>query len=145
VPAAEGTTAGEVPRSRLPFAALAFALAAALSSWNPLAAPFGLVVGLVSLVLSIRALRRPGRRAVAGAALAASVLAVAASALVLALTAGVGRDLAGTPVVQTPGRADVARELDQAAEQTRAARERAQRELEAVEPSPAQEGPATRR
>jgi hypothetical protein len=124
---------------------LGFALAAALSSWNPLAAPFGLVVGLASLALSIRALRRPGRRAVAAAALATSILAVSASAVVLALTAGVGRELGGTPVVEAPDRADVTRELDQAAERTRAARERAQRELDALEPAPAPEGSGTRR
>jgi hypothetical protein len=122
-------------RSRLPYAALGFGLAAALSSWNPLAAPFGLVVGAAALVLSVVALRRSGRRAVAAAALAASVLAVAASAVVLALTAGVGRELGGTPVVQTPHRADVTADLDEARDRTSASRERARRELESLEPA----------
>ncbi len=119
-------------RNRLPFAALGFAVAAALSSWNPLAAPFGLVVGISSAVLSARALRRPGRRRIAAVALAVSALAVVASAIVLALTAGVGRELRGASVVQAPGREDVAAELDQAAERTRAARERARSELDAL-------------
>jgi predicted PurR-regulated permease PerM len=122
-------------RSRLPLAALGFGLAAALSSWNPLAAPFGLVVGLAALGISVRALRRPGRRRIAAVALAASIVAVVASLVVLALTAGVGRELGGTPVVQTPGRADVERDLDEASERTRAARERARRELESLEPA----------
>jgi predicted PurR-regulated permease PerM len=120
-------------RSRLPLAALGFGLAAALSSWNPLAAPFGLVVGVVALGLSVRAMRRAGRRRIAVAALAASVVAIVASAVVLALTAGVGRELGGTPVVQTPGRADVERDLGEAGERTRAARDRARRELDALE------------
>jgi hypothetical protein len=125
-------------RNRLPFAALGFGLAAALSSWNPLAAPFGLVVGLAAVVLSLRALRRESRRRVAAAALAASVVAVVASAVVLALSVGIGRELGGTPVVQTPGRESVASELDGAAERTQAARDRARRELGTVEPAPRQ-------
>jgi hypothetical protein len=124
-------------RSRLPFAALGFALAAALSSWNPLAAPFGLVVGLVAALLSVRALARAERRLVAAGALAVSLVAAVTSAVVLALTAGVGRELGGTPVVAAPGREDVARELDEAAERTRAGRERARKELETLEPAPA--------
>jgi hypothetical protein len=135
-------------RSRLPLAALGFGLAAVLSSWNPLAAPFGLVVGLAALGISVRALRHPGRRGVAAAALAASVVAVVASVVVLALTAGVGRELGGTPVVHTPGRADVEKDLDDAGERTRAARERARRELEALEPAetaPSREQPRPRR
>ncbi len=72
---------------RLPYAALGFGLAAALSSWNPLSAPFGVVVGLVALLLAVRA-------------------------LVLALTAGVGRELAGTPVVPIPARERARSELD---------------------------------
>ncbi len=122
------------------FVALGFGIAAALSSWNPLAAPFGVVVGVAAAFLSARALRRPGRRAVAAAALAMSVLAVAASAIVLALGAGLGRELRGTPVVQAPEREDVAAELEGAAERTHAARERASAELDALEP----EHPSTR-
>jgi hypothetical protein len=125
-----------VERNRLPFAALAFGLAAALSSWNPLAAPFGLVVGLVSLLLAVRALRQPSRRGISATAFAASLVAVVASAVVLALTAGVGRELGGAPVVQTPAREDVSAELDAARDRTRASRERARKELDALEPPP---------
>jgi len=122
-------------RSRLPSAALGFAVAAALSSWNPLSAPFGAVVGLGALVLAVRALRRGGARALSLGALALSLAAVAASALVLALTAGVGRELRGDPIVPVPQRDDVAAELDAAAARTRPARERARAELEALDPS----------
>jgi hypothetical protein len=122
-------------RDRLPFAALGFAVAAALSSWNPLSAPFGLVVGLGALVLAVRAFLRGGARALSGGAFALALAAVVASALVLALTAGVGRELRGDPIVPVPRRDDVAAELDQARERTRPARERARAELEALEPS----------
>lgn len=122
-------------RSRLPFAALGFAAAAALSSWNPLSAPFGLLVGLAALLLAVRALARGGRRAVSAGALAVSLVAVIASALVLALTAGVGRELGGEPIVPVPPRGDVNAELDAAKERTRPARERARSELDALEGS----------
>jgi hypothetical protein len=122
-------------RSRLPFAALGFALAAALSSWNPLSAPLGLLVGAAALVLAVRALRRGGSRTVSVGALALSVAAVGASALVLALTAGVGRELRGEPIVPVPGRAEMNAELDAAAERTRPARERARSELESLDDS----------
>lgn len=117
---------------RRAWAAAGFALAAALSSWNPLAAPFGLVVGLVSLVLCIRALVQGGDRRVASAGLVLAVLAVAASGVVLALTAGVGRDPAGDPVVPGPSAEEVRSQLDEAGEPTRAARERAREELDAA-------------
>ncbi len=92
-------------RSRLPFAALGFAAAAAFSSWNPISAPFGLVVGLASLAIAVRALRGSGegrRRAISASAIALSAGAILASGLVLALTAGVGRELGGVPVVPVP-------------------------------------------
>jgi hypothetical protein len=120
-------------RSRLPFAALGFAAAAALSSWNPLSAPFGLVVGIVSIALAARALWRGGARAVSAGALALSICAVVASALVLALTAGVGRELRGEPIVPVPAREDMRQQLDAAGERTRPSRERARSELEALE------------
>jgi len=125
-----------VAPGRLPVAALGFGVAAALSSWNPLSAPFGVVVGLAALLLSVRALSGADRRLVAAAAAAVSFVAVVTSVVVLALTAGVGRELGGTPVVQATGRAGVAAELDEAAERTRAARERARAELDALEPAP---------
>ncbi len=117
-------------RNRLAVAALGFALAAALSSWNPLSAPFGLAVGVASLVLSVRALRRPVRRRIAAGALALSIAAVVASALVVGLTAGLGRELGGNPVVQRPPREDTDAELKSAGERTRPARDRARSELE---------------
>jgi len=125
----------QAERSRLPFAALGFAAAAALSCWNPISAPFGLFVGVGALVLALRALRRRARRAVSAGALVLSIGAVVASALVLALTAGIGRELGGMPIVPVPGRDDVNAELDRAAERTRPARERAKSELEALDGS----------
>jgi hypothetical protein len=132
-------------RSRLPLAALGFAVAAAASAWNPIAAPFGLLVGLAAVVLSLRALATRERRRLAASALALSLAAAIGSAVVLALTAGVGRELGGTPVVPAPRREDVAQELDQAAERTRAARERARKELESLDPgAPSSPGPSPR-
>lgn len=124
---------------KLALAALGFALAAALSSWNPIAAPFGLLVGVVAALVSIRAFRLGGGRVVAGAALAISILAVAASGLVLALTAGVGREPTGTPVVSGATGDEAKRVLDREEERTRAARTRAREELGKVggEPAPA--------
>jgi hypothetical protein len=120
-------------QGRLAFAALGFGLAAAFACWNPLAAPFGLVVGVAAAVISVRALRRGARRPVAAAGLALSILAVGASALVIGLTAGLGRDPVGDPVVSGPSREEATRTLDAAAERTREARERARRELEGVD------------
>jgi hypothetical protein len=125
-------------QGRLAVAAVTFGTAAAFSSWNPLAAPFGFVVGLAAIAISVRALRRGARRPLAAAGLALSVLAVGASALVLALTAGVGRDPADDPVVAGPTREEAVQRLDEAAERTKAARERARRELDQVDPRPAQ-------
>jgi hypothetical protein len=127
-----GSTSG-----RLAWAAAGFGLAAALSSWNPRAAPFGLVVGLASVVLAIRALRRGVRRPVAAAGLALAVLAVAASGVVLAVSAGLGREPGGEAVVPAPPPAEVARELDAAAARSKEARERARSELRAVDGAPA--------
>jgi len=129
------------PRDRLPLAALGFGLAALLSSWSPLSAPFGVLVGIVSLLLAVRAWRRVERKRVAAAAVAVSFVAVVASAVVVALTAGVGRELGGPPVVQAPSREDVSAELDRAAERTRAARDRAKKELDALGPPLASEPP----
>jgi hypothetical protein len=126
---------------RLAYAALAFGIAAAFSSWNPLAAPFGLVVGLATTIVSVRAIRRGGRRPLAAAGLALSVLAVVASALGLALTAGLGRDPAGEAVVAGPSREEGSRTLDAAAARTQQARERAARELDAAEGGSAGEPP----
>jgi hypothetical protein len=123
-------------RGRLAFAAMGFAAAAGLSSWNPIAAPFGLVVGLAAAVIAIRALRQGGRRYLALAALAVAVLSMAGSGLVLLLTAGVGREPSGA-VVSAPAPAEAARTLDDAAARTREARERARQELGKVDEAPA--------
>ncbi len=121
-------------RSPLPIAALGFAAAAALSAWNPISAPFGLAVGLAALWLGIRALRSGYVRWASVTATALAAAAAIGSALVLALTAGVGRELGGEQVVAVPP--GVAKQdLDAAAERTRASRERARQELEALEPA----------
>lgn len=125
----EPTPAGRAPGARV---ALGFALAAAAASWNPFAAPFGLVVGVVAAVLSWRALRRAGaRRSVAAAALGLSLVAATSSAVVLAVTAGtVGGDLPGQPVLKARTQEELDRTLSAAAERTRAERERARAELD---------------
>jgi hypothetical protein len=127
---------------RLPFAALGFAIAAALSSWNPLSAPFGVVVGLAAAVLALRASLVRERRAVSLTALSVALAAAIASGFVLARTAGVGRRGPGETIVTAPSGDEVKAELDEAAERTRAARERASRELQNVEKGePAPERP----
>jgi hypothetical protein len=123
-------------RSRLALAAVAFAAAAALSAWNPLAAPFGLVVGVVSAALALRALQRGERRWVAAAALVLSLGAMIGSGVVLALTAGVGREPTGGAVVDAPPSAQASKELDAARTRTEAARERARDELGKVGGAP---------
>ncbi len=120
------------PQQRRVLPAFGFAIAAALSSWNPLAAPFGLAVGLAAAVLSFRAVRGGAGRFASIVALCVSVLAVAASSFVLARTAGLGREPSGA-VVSAPAPPEAERILEEAAERTRAARERAREELEKVE------------
>jgi hypothetical protein len=128
---------------RLPFAALGFAIAAALSSWNPLSAPFGVVVGLAAAVLALRASVVPVRRPVALTALCVALAAAIVSGFILARTAGVGRRGPVESIVTAPSGEEVEAELDQAAERTRAARERASRELQAIEKGePAEPRPA---
>jgi hypothetical protein len=121
---------------RLGGAAAGFGLAGALASWNPIAAPFALLVGLAAGALSVRALRRDGWRPVPAVALALSLLAVGVSGVVLALTAGVGRDPIGDAVVAGPSRDEASRTLDAAAERTGAARTRARAELSGAEGEP---------
>jgi hypothetical protein len=126
-------------------AAAGFGLAALLAAWTPLAAPFGLAVGLAALLLCLRALRRGGARVVATVGLVLAVAAVALSAVLLARTAGVGRDPVGDPVVSGPSREEAERTLDEAAERTRAARERARSELSGVTAEPAPKGKGDRK
>ncbi len=116
------------PRSRL--------AAAALSAWNPLSAPFGLVVGVVAAALAARALQKGGRRWLALAALALAIAAVVGSGVILALTAGVGSEPSGG-VVEAPRPAEATKELDVARDRTREARERARDELGKVGGAPA--------
>lgn len=143
--ARDGSAPGEgAPgSSRAGAVALALAGAALLSCWNPFAAPVGLAVGLASLLLGVRALRRRlGSRRVAAAAVAAGAAALVASGLVLVLTAGaVTGDLPGDPVVPGRTQAEAARLLDQEAARTRAARERARRELEEIRTAPVSPAP----
>ncbi len=118
---------------RLPLAALGFAAAAAVSSWNPLSAPFGVIVGLAAAVFAVRALAERSSRAAAVTALCLALAAASVSGIVLARTAGLGRRGPGESIVTAPSGEGADAELDAAAEQTRAAREAAQRELQAVE------------
>jgi len=124
------------PRSsRLPWAALAFACAAALACWNPLAAPLGLPVGIAAAAIGWWAFAR--RRGTRGVALAAALLggaaAVAAGGVLAATSA---RLAAGEPpgeaVVAPRNPAEVKGLLDAAAARTRPARTRAARQLEAT-------------
>lgn len=119
---------------KLALPAVGFAIAAALSSWNPIGAPFGLAVGLAAAALSLRALRGGASRAASMAALCISVIAIAGSTVILARTAGVGREPTGA-VVSAPSREEAGRILDEAAARTRAARERARDELGKVDES----------
>ncbi len=132
---AENAAAPSPPPGR---AALGFALAALAASWNPFAAPLGLVVGVAAAILAFRALKRAGdRRRIAGAALALSLFAVLASALLLAVTAGtVGVDLPGEPVLKARTPEELDRVLSGAAERTRAERERSRAELERLTGAP---------
>jgi hypothetical protein len=130
---------------KLAVAAVAFALAAAVSSWNPIAAPFGLLLGVAAAFLSIRAFRLGARRAVAGVALAISILAVVGSGIVLAVTAGVGREPTGEPVVSGATGDAAGRVLDEEEARTRDARARAREELGKVggdAPAPAHDAKA---
>ncbi len=135
-PIPAGPPAGAAPRRPRHGAwrVLAFAVAAVASSWNPVAAPFGLVVGLVAVILAIRALRRDRPRRKADlAALGLGAVAVLVSAAVIAVTAGaVGVDLPGKPVVQGRTAAELDQVLSESGERTRARRQRAIEELDAT-------------
>jgi hypothetical protein len=113
--------------------ALAFAIAAALAAWNPLAAPFGLVVGVAAIVLSARALSGARGRRLALAGLVVALAAAVTSAAVLALTAGVGRRGDGDAIVKARTPEEVRQALDRAERESREARDRARRELEQLD------------
>ncbi len=123
-------------RPELAWASLGFGLAALLASWNPLSAPFGLGVGAAAAVLALRALSVGGRRPVAVAGLVGALAAVAVSATVLALTAGVGRTQRGAALVEQPGAAATDAVLRQAGEASRPSREAAGKELDTLQPPP---------
>jgi hypothetical protein len=122
------------PAGRPEKVALLLALAAAFSSWNPVAAPFGLAVGVAAAVLSARAASRAEgrRRGLARAALALSVLAAAGSAVVLLLAAGVGRGAQDASPVPSRSPEEARGILDRQEAETAEARERARRELEGI-------------
>ncbi len=127
--AEEQAQRGRVPSGGV---ALGFAIAALAACWNPIAAPFGLVVGVTAAVLGARVLRSAGpSRRVATAALAVGILAAVASVVVLGLTAGaVGVEIPGEPIVKGRTQAELEQILSQAGERTRVERERARQELD---------------
>jgi hypothetical protein len=140
-----GVSQAEPRRPLRPWLALAFALAALAASWNPIAAPFGLVVAIGAAVLSARSLRAGARRRVSGTALTLSILAIVASAAILVATAGgLGTELPGERVVKGRSVAELDRALSDAAGRTREERERAAREL-ASPPAGGGRGEAQRR
>jgi hypothetical protein len=112
--------------------ALGFAICALAACWNPVAAPFGLVAGVGAAVLGFRALRGAGSsRRLPAAAISLGALAAVASVVILVLTAGaVGVELTGEPIVKGRTAAELEQVLSQAAERTRAQRERAGKELD---------------
>ena len=133
-PAAQRPSGKARARPRL---ALGFALAALACCWNPVAAPFGAIVGLGAMIVAGLAVRRAerGRRALAVAALAMATLAVLGSAVAFLRTAGaVSADLPGEPVVKSRTAAELDQVLAGAAERTRARREEAARQLDAATP-----------
>ncbi len=129
--------------SRWPRVALLFAICAALSAWNPLAAPAGLIVGIGAVLIAWRAaVREEGRtRRIAICAVALGGGAVVASAVVLLLSSGMlSRNLPEQAVV--PGRApnEVKRLLEEAERRTEAARGRAADELRRLPPARSVDG-----
>ncbi len=126
------TEGGAAPVGKLVWAWLGLSIAALLSSWNPFAAPAGLVLGLASGALGLVTLRRRrGNRQAAAAALALGALATVVSGLVLALTAGaVTGELTGEPVVKGRTAPEASTLLDAARAASDPARQRARAELD---------------
>jgi hypothetical protein len=104
-------------------AALGFALAALLSCWSPLAAPFGLVTGLGAALLAVLA-HRAGRRG-ALLALGLALVATLGAGWVVARTAGIGRDAGEAARMPSASERETARKLDAAAAESRSERQRA--------------------
>ncbi|MBI5067444.1 MAG: hypothetical protein HZB56_04330 [Deltaproteobacteria bacterium] len=119
---------------KLAWVGLALAAAALLSSWNPFAAPFGLILGVASGGLGLWLLRRRrGSRPAAAGALTLGALAALVSALVLWLGAGaVTAELTGEPVVKARTAAEAGALLDAARAASDPVRQRARKELEAA-------------
>lgn len=93
------------------------------------------MVGIAGGLLSLSAAREEGRfPPLLRVALGLAVAAVVVSAAVLALTAGAGRGGSGRPIVEGIPAEERRAVLDRAAEETRAGREAARKELEALEP-----------
>jgi len=113
-------------RTRLAWAALGFGLAGLISSWHAVSA---------SALLAARALRAGDHRRTAAAALAVALAAVLLSAVVLARAAGGGRADGAAASLPEPAADQRGALLDGAAAPSRAARERARGELEALERS----------
>lgn len=123
------------PSRRTPFALLALATAALLSSWNPASATLGLVVGVVAGGLCLEARRQSGSLATPlRIALAIAAVGALVSVVTLARTAGAGRGVGGQPIVEGIPPAERKEVLDRAAEATRAGRDAARKELESLEP-----------
>ncbi len=123
-PHAARTATNGGPRGYPGFKKDLFAICAALSAWNPLAAPAGLIVGIGAVLIAWRAaVREEGRtRRIAICAVALGGGAVVASAVVLLLSSGMlSRNLPEQAVV--PGRApnEVKRLLEEAERRTEAA------------------------
>jgi len=131
---ATATDGGAAPAGKLTWAWLGLAVAALLASWNPFAAPAGLVLGLSSGAFGLVAVRRRrGNRLAAAAALALGALAAVVSGLVLALTAGaVTSELTGEPVIKARSAAEASTLLDAARSASDPARQRARRALDAA-------------
>jgi hypothetical protein len=123
------------PSRRTPFALIALAAAALLSSWNPVSATVGLAVGLVAGALCLEARRQTGTLTPPlRVALGLALVAVLVSGVVLARAAGAGRGFGGQPIVEGVPSSERRDTLDRAAESTRAGREAARKELDALDP-----------
>ena len=123
------------PTRRTPFALIALAAAALLSSWNPASAPFAFGVGLVAAGLCLETRRQVGSLAPSlRVALALALVAVAVSGGVIVRATGAGRAWGGKPVVEPIPSAERQEALDRAAGATREGREAARKELDSLEP-----------
>jgi hypothetical protein len=130
----------QVAPGRLHRAALVFAIAAALASWNPLAAPVGLVVGVAAAIMAARALaRQMGHRRAALVALGiASVSTLASLGFMLSVSGAWRGGLETRPVAPARSEREVETLLDEAAKRTAKDRGQASEQLarEPAAPNP---------